>query len=67
MYKMFDIVFSTKSISEEVSAGTKGVILDIYEDGKYYLIEFVDEYDSTIGDGMYTVSADNISLKESLD
>ena len=53
-----DVIVSIVDISPIIRKGTKGVILSILEEGKVFLVEFVDEKGGdTIGNGMETVYA----------
>lgn len=60
-----NIIISKKEISSQIPKGTKGVILEVYKNGDYYLVEFIDNENYTIGDGMETVFKDDIELVES--
>ncbi len=56
-----DTIISTNDINENILKGTVGVILNILEKNKYFLVEFVDSNGDTIGDGMETVSINDIA------
>lgn len=60
MYQENETVISKKDISISIPKNTVGVVHSIYENGKFYLVEFVDEYGVTIGDGLETVSSEDI-------
>jgi len=62
MYQENETVVATKSISSLILKGTKGVIHSIYDNGKSYLVEFVDDDGNTIADGLETVCFDDIEL-----
>jgi hypothetical protein len=57
-----DCIKALKDIDALVTKGTAGVILSVYQNGDFYLVEFVDDENWTIGNGMYTVSNDDIEL-----
>ena len=65
MFLENDTIIAKKDISRQIPKGTKGVILEVYKNGDYYLVEFVDNEYCTIGDGLDTVSKDDIELAES--
>ena len=50
-----DIIVSIVDISPIIRKGTKGVILSILEEDKVFLVEFIDEKEDTIGNGMETI------------
>ena len=60
MFKEHDIIRSNKKLSLEISENTKGVILQVYDNGEAYLIEFIDADGNTIGSGMDTVNYKDI-------
>lgn len=53
--KEHDIIISIVDISSDIKKGTKGVILSILKENEVFLVEFVNEYGETIGNGMDTV------------
>lgn len=62
MYQENEIVIANKDITPLILKNTKGVIHSIYDNGNYYLVEFVDEYGDTIVDGLETVSYCDIDI-----
>ncbi len=56
-FKEYEVVIANKNM-ETVPKGARGTILMIFEDGKYYEVEFVDENGNTYN--VLTVSADDI-------
>lgn len=62
MYQENEIVMANKDITPLILKNTKGVIHSIYDNGNYYLVEFVDEYGDTIGNGLETVSYCDIDI-----
>ena len=57
-----DIIKANKRINNEIAEGTEGVILYVFDHGKEFLIEFVDNNGDTIGNGMETVKLEDINL-----
>lgn len=62
MFKENDTIVAKKDISPEILKDTIGVIHSVYEVGKFYLIEFIDNKGQTIGDGLELVSFDDIDF-----
>ncbi len=60
MYQESETVVANKDITPLILKNTKGVIHSIYDNGNYYLVEFVDESGNTIGDGLETISCNDI-------
>jgi hypothetical protein len=57
-----DIIVTNKQINELIKKNTEGVVLSVYNNGEAFLVEFLDSNGDTIGDGMQTVSKDDIEL-----
>lgn len=57
-----DIIKSKRDINEKVNAGTFGVVMSVYENGNFLLIEFIDKNGDTIDDGMTLVSVCDVEL-----
>jgi hypothetical protein len=62
MFFEYDSVKAVKDIDDLVTKGTAGVILSVFQNGNFYLVEFVDDENWTIGNGMHTVSKGDIEL-----
>lgn len=62
MIKVYDVVKTNIDLTDEIKKHTIGVVLSVYEDGKYFLIEFVDKNNETIADGMTLVKLEDIEL-----
>lgn len=62
MIKEYDVVKVKIDLNDKIKANTIGVVLEVYENGKSFLIEFVDENNETIGDGMTLVKLEDIEL-----
>lgn len=62
MLKENDVVKAKFDLTENIKKDTKGVILSVYDDGNIYLVEFFDDDNNTIGDGMDTVALKDIEL-----
>lgn len=63
MIALYDIVFSTKKLSENVPIGSKGTILMIYQAPNIaYEVEFVDENNNTLD--ILTVNYEDIIKNE---
>ncbi|RKR09068.1 uncharacterized protein DUF4926 [Flavobacterium sp. 90] len=65
MIREHDIIKIKIDLNDNIKAGTIGVILSIYENGKFFLVEFVDKNNQTIGDGMTLVDFKDIELVSS--
>jgi hypothetical protein len=57
----YQVVKSTEDINEKIKKGTKGVILEVLSES-VFLVEFVNEKNETLDDGMTTVTADKLEL-----
>lgn len=57
-----DVIKTNKRINNEIAEGTEGVVLCVFDKGKEFLIEFIDEKGETIGNGMETVQQADIDL-----
>jgi hypothetical protein len=62
MYNEYDVVKAKIDLAENIKKSTEGVILSVYRNGEYYLVEFFDENNDTIGNGMDTVALNDIEL-----
>lgn len=62
MVKEYDVVKAKIDLTNEIKKHTNGVILSVYEDGKYFLVEFINENKETIGDGMTLVKLEDLDL-----
>lgn len=62
MINEYDVIKIKIDLNDTIKADTIGVILSVYENGKSFLVEFVDENNQTIGDGMTLVNFEDIEL-----
>lgn len=62
MIKEHDVVKAKIDLTDEIKMHTIGVVLSVYENGNFFLVEFVDENNETIGDGMTLVNLKDIGL-----
>lgn len=60
MFKENETIITNKDISSLILKNTKGVIHAIYDNGNYYLVEFVDKFGITINDGLETIRCNDI-------
>jgi hypothetical protein len=57
-----DVIKANKDINDEITFGTKGIVLSVYQNGEVLLIEFLDINGNTIGNGMETVKSKDVIL-----
>lgn len=57
-----DVVRDKRSLSKEIKINTIGAVLAVFDNGKVFLVEFIDENKQTIGNGMTTVKLEDIEL-----
>ena len=62
MLKELDLVITNSDINDEIKKDSIGVVLSISNDGKNYLVEFVDKNNNTIGNGMTIVNEQQVRL-----
>lgn len=62
MIKEYDIIKIKIDLTNEITKGTTGTILSVYDNGNFFLIEFFDENEETIGDGMTLVKLEDVEL-----
>jgi hypothetical protein len=62
MIKENDIVKAKLDLSKNIRKDTEGVILSVYDNGNYFLVEFIDKNSDTIEDGMTKVKVNDIEL-----
>jgi hypothetical protein len=66
MIKEHDLVISVVPINEDIKENTIGVVLSISKDKKQFLVEFVNDKNETIGDGMTVVNESQVKLHTSV-
>ncbi|MDP4203138.1 MAG: DUF4926 domain-containing protein [Bacteroidota bacterium] len=57
-----DVVKASIKISQKIPQNTIGTILCVFDQGKEYLVEFIDSHGETLEDGLTTVKRDDIEL-----
>jgi hypothetical protein len=62
MIQIYDTIKSKIKRNDLIDIGTIGVVLNVYNEGNDFLVEFIDSEGNTIGDGMDTVSNEDIEL-----
>lgn len=66
MIKEHDLVISVVPINEDIKENTRGVVLSISKDKKLFLVEFINDKNETIGDGMTVVNESQVKLHTSV-
>ena len=62
MIKENDIVKIKIDLTNEITKDTTGTVLSVYDNGNFFLIEFFDKNEETIGDGMTLAKLENVEL-----
>lgn len=62
MIKEFDLVVALVNITEDIPKDTIGTVLSMSKDKRQFVVEFVDEFQQTIGNGMTMVDEDQVKL-----
>lgn len=62
MINEYDTIKARIDLTDDIKAGTLGVVLSVYNNGTAFLIEFVDKDNKTIEDGMTVVRLKDVEL-----
>lgn len=62
MINEFDIVRIKIDLTNEIKKNTTGTVLSVYDNGNFFLVEFFDKNEETIGDGMTLVKLEDIKI-----
>lgn len=54
------MVVTKEQINKEIPKGTRGTVLEILENDRVFLVEFVNDLNETLGDGMTVVQAHQV-------
>lgn len=60
MIRLYDMVVTKEQINKEIPKGTRGTVLEILENDRVFLVEFVNDLNETLGDGMTVVQAHQV-------
>ncbi|NAW51519.1 hypothetical protein GNY06_09050 [Elizabethkingia argentiflava] len=56
-----DVIISTNHINENILKGTLGVVLNVFEENKYFLVEFIGDDGNPMQEGVQKVNVNDIA------